>query len=180
MVRRKGSGPILPLFIHSITTTGLFPQGTHAPRISPRFVHPTRAPALSKEHAEHPGQKRTLSPGAQGVPYEFAPVLTSQEPPLHHADGSVLWPTPSANCAWTFRHCASGPLFMTILFAVFWAVAKAPRPVCSTWTSGQQETLPSALHGQHNTLRKKQVYSPLLPTEADHEYFTDFSSSQFM
>lgn len=90
-----------------------FLRGERAPCISPYFIHPTRALALraiSKEQAEHLGHKRTLSPGAQGVPYEFASFLTSQEPPLHHGDGFVLWTTPCDNCGWTFRHCVSCPL----------------------------------------------------------------------
>lgn len=34
--------------------------------------------------------------------------------------------------------------------------------------AGQWEAFLLALHGQHKSLRETQVYSPLLPTEADH------------
>lgn len=100
--RGRRADPILPHFIHGITVTGLcFLRIKCALYISPYFIHPpcTLVPPgsaiqepLAESNLSAQGVTGTPSTGAEGLPYKFTPLLTSQETLLHlFSPGTALY-----------------------------------------------------------------------------------------
>lgn len=155
MMRKKDGSLILSLFIHGITTTGLFLLPLLQPLQAMQF----------KEQTKYLGHTGTPSIGPEEIPYESSPVLTNQET-VYTSSGMTL-----SQATITTDETSSS------MFLVPWTVHLSN---ASSSTKGselclqhmsfvcQQETFPLALPRQPESLRKTQVSSPLLPTEADH------------